>query len=79
VIPSTIACRIKDVVEGVSVYQRRTAHLAPMMAKHRRRNALSSRFKMGLNLFQGLAFGFWQEEGYNQEVDHREAGEQKEH
>jgi hypothetical protein len=50
-----------------------------MMAKHRRRNALSSRFKMGLNLFQGLAFGFWQEEGYNQEVDHREAGEQKEH
>ena len=36
-------------------------------------------FKMGFNLFQGFAFGLREEECRDDEVNHREAGKEKEH
>jgi len=38
---------------------------------------IAARFEMGLDLFQGFAFGLGQEEGRDDEVDHRETGEEK--
>src|ERR1035437_7070567 len=52
-------------------------------APHKDRHVVNSRnwllpFEMRLDLFQGFALGFRQEEGRHDEVDHREAGEEEE-